>query len=101
MLITGYLLSGNEVSIPSHLYISYRYKFTEIPKPSTLILLEAADEENSRLFVSYIEYFSSRERAGFVQFDKLDLYLVPPGHSDRFHSGVPSQSMLAVCCEKI
>lgn len=100
MLINGYLLSGKNLSIPAHMYISYRYKFDEVPKPSTQILLEGTDEENSRLLLTYTEYFSSRERAGYVPFDKFDIYLIPPLYADRFHPNVPPHAMLAVCCEK-
>ena len=100
-----YLYKGDESDFPTtlhHLDIAYRAPLSELYKqtPKTLLLIEASNDTQQSVFSSYIQYFKSKERAGFIPLGRKLLYMLPPdGYAQTLCKEIRPEQMLGVINE--
>ena len=81
--IDATLVQGNDDCFPSTLYhvnISHRVQLSEITKfyILALVTIEASNETQQDMFDGYLNYFSQKQRAGYIPMKNSVLYVCPP-----------------------
>jgi hypothetical protein len=100
--VDAYLLQGSEEVLPPnlhHLNISHRVPFSEVGKNKVLTLMtfEASNSTQESSFSEYINYFTDKQRAGYVVLKGCALYLLPPGpQAQHYTPELQSTQLLAV-----
>lgn len=79
--VDAYILKGN-FDFPNSMYridIQFRSPIPQGVQFNAIMILAASNETQSQSFKTYIDYFSNKNRAGYVPIGKQNLYIIPPG----------------------
>lgn len=94
-----YLIKGN-FELPTsvyHLDIPFRAPFPQDHSAIALLRIESSNNTQDDLFKTYIDYFSNKNRAGYIPIGKQAIYVIPYGeYALSLYPGLEPNQMLGV-----